>query len=132
MKLTINDDNYRVYFRYKSVEEFEMKTKTLVHSNRTIQKTVISGTKHIVEAILIDADTNELMIKGVSTCSMYDVYNKRLGMAMAIENLLQNLYQFVESDDDSKLKLMCTIFDTHFGFHKNKQYNKGLTLNLTK
>ena len=131
MKLTVNNKNFRVYFRYKSVEEFEMKTKILVHSNNTIQKTVITGTKHIVEVILINSDTNEFIMNGVETCSMHDVYNKRLGMALAILELLTDLSQ-IDGDEDMIHEICNMIYSTHFGYRKNVQYDMELESILTK
>lgn len=124
MILKLNDHTYRVYFRYNSIEDFEMKTKVLVHSNNTIQKTCITGTKHIVEAILIHADTNEIIVKGIATCSMHDVYIKRFGMAFAVLELLKQLSQF---DGDTFHELCEIIYTTHFSFSKNVPYDMELS-----
>ena len=118
MELNINNTRYRVYFKYDTIEEFLIKSKTIVHSNNTKSKTITPGLKHIVTATLINFDTKEIVTSGVATCSMFDVYNKRFGMALAVVKLIQNLEQV----DNSTYELGVSIIDNHFSLRKNEPY----------
>jgi hypothetical protein len=126
MEINQNTTRYRVYFKYDSIEEFLIKSKTIVHSNSTKSKTITQGLKHIVTATLINFDTKEIVKSGVANCSMFDVYNKRFGMALAVTKLILNLEQV----DNSKHELGVAILDKHFSLRKNSPYSKMAFLKL--
>ena len=116
MELNLNNTRYRVYFKYDRIDNILYNAKTIVRSNGT--KTWTTGSKHIVTATLINFDTKDIVTSGVATCSMFDVYNKRFGMTLAVVKLIQNL----EQADDSKYELGVAILDKHFSLRKNEPY----------
>jgi hypothetical protein len=118
MEINHNNTRYRVYFKYETIQEFVIKSKTIVNSNNTTSKTITQGLKHIVTATLINFDTKEIVTSGVATCSMFDVYDKRCGMALAVTKLILNLEQV----DNSKYELGVKILDKHFSLRKNLPY----------
>lgn len=121
MKFKINETEYKVFFRYSSTPT----TIRATYDKNDLSQTIIShGLIEIIDVILYNITENYQIIGGTAECQIFDKYNKRLGMNLAVRNLLKNLKILSESVDEifEYKTIHQNILETFFNFKKNIKY----------
>lgn len=116
MRFKINDTEYKVYFRHTNVPQ----TIRAVHHKHNLKQTIVSeGTIFMTEVFVYNVTHDLIFMESMSECEIFDKYDKRLGMNLAIKNLLKELN--VSSTKDVTV-ISEYIKETWFNFKKNVQY----------
>ena len=116
MRFTINNIEYKLYFKYSEVPQ----TIRKINDTKDLSQTIIShGTLKITEVIIYNVTHDFPFTESMSECEIFDKYDKRLGMNLAIRNLLKDLNTTLIDDVEA---ISQHIKETWFNFKKNEKY----------
>lgn len=117
MKFTINDIEYKLFFKYSKVSHI---IRGMCDKNDLYQTIISNGFIKVTEAILYNITDDCEIARGASKCQIFDKYDKRLGMSLAMRNLLKDV-KSLSSATDSIIPqpVYETLLNTFFSYKKN-------------
>lgn len=128
MLIKFNEKTYKVSFKYEEHKRSILVRHDKNHYHRSI---VYNGMEQTVSAILYNLTDDYEIMREVAVCEIFDKYDKRFGMNLAIKYLLNSLKISSDIENDITFEFLHQIIKlTFFNYKKNVKYKYLIESNV--